>query len=370
MNELASVSLSSPALRGLDCVSSSGALSAFSPEQVALPKASMGILIDIENKAEQTRNEAIQASDEAKKLGVNLAKSGFMAKLGSLALSGAGLGVAIAATVLTGGAALPLVIVSGIGFTLAVADAGCAFADWREKAGGGEGLAMGGDAIGNGVNALLAKMGVNEGRALWWSKVASVSSRVALTVGTLWCSVTALESLPVAGAIHIAHMAAKSVKPAVEGGKTLVQEGTSKKIKSLQKESQEGMLSAKSFDTKGEQIKGLKAKQALNGLQGRLDNSELQAENALFDALMRTKQSDLHRKNNAVLKDELAEQKGLTNNMQTELTKITGLFNESKEKLNDSKEELKAALNTLKALQLQLDLSQSANITRSRGGTI
>lgn len=87
MNELSQVSLSSPSLRGLDLVSSSkalpkGELFRFNPDQVPLPSANSGLTGDISTKVQQTRDEATLADTEAKKLGVDIAKSGFFCEIG------------------------------------------------------------------------------------------------------------------------------------------------------------------------------------------------------------------------------------------------------------------------------------------------
>lgn len=83
MNELTHVSLSSPTLSGLDLVSSARALlktqlGSFDPKQVPLSSEVDAKVTDIQSKAQLTRNEAKEAADEAKKVGVDLAKSGFL----------------------------------------------------------------------------------------------------------------------------------------------------------------------------------------------------------------------------------------------------------------------------------------------------
>lgn len=112
MNELTHVSLSSPTLSGLDLVSSARALlktqlGSFDPKQVPLSSEVDAKVTDIQSKAQLTRNEAKEAADEAKKVGVDLAKSGFFSKLASVAFAGIALGVSIAATILTGGQGFP-----------------------------------------------------------------------------------------------------------------------------------------------------------------------------------------------------------------------------------------------------------------------
>lgn len=111
-------------------------------------------------------------------------------------MAGVGLGLSIAATVLTGGAGIPVMAMSGVAFALVVSDAGCAFADWQNKAGGGNGLKMGSDALANAVYAMLNKMGMNDENATYWANTTSVILKTALTVSTLWCSATSAASVP------------------------------------------------------------------------------------------------------------------------------------------------------------------------------
>ncbi|WP_299005517.1 hypothetical protein [uncultured Shewanella sp.] len=141
-------------------------------------------------------NRSTELDQKAKDNGVDLAKKNFFKNLFSVALAGVGLGLSIAATVLTGGAGVPVMAASGVAFALTVADAGCAFADWRSKASGGEGLKMGTDAIGNAVFAMLDKMGMDDENANYWANTTSVVLKTALTVSTLWCSATSSASVP------------------------------------------------------------------------------------------------------------------------------------------------------------------------------
>ncbi|MPY23984.1 hypothetical protein [Shewanella sp. YLB-07] len=349
MNELAQVSLSSSSLRGLDLVSSSkalpkGELSRFNPRQVPLPSANSGLTGDISTKAQQTRDEATLADTEAKKLGVDIAKSGFFAKLGSLALTGVALGVSIAATVLTGGAGLPLLIASGVAFTLAVADAGCAFADWRSKAGGGEGLAMGGDAVANGVNALLGKMGVADDKAQWWGKAVSITSRVALTVGTLWSAIITPASLPgsIAGTVSMVNMARKSAGPVVTGIADLAKEAPTNKAAKLKSESQEKILSAKGLEANEHQFQVQQGRQEISELGSRLKESEANIKAALFDAEMRTKQSEQRQRNNNDLRSQLDNKDNKITDMEAQLMQLTEHFSRSKSELSDVMQQLKA----------------------------
>ncbi|MFS1562408.1 MAG: hypothetical protein ACL7AX_01105 [Candidatus Arsenophonus phytopathogenicus] len=82
---------------------------------------------------------------------------------------------------------MPLLIGSSITFGLAVADAGCAYANWHSQAKGGEGLKLGSDTIANAVYRLLNKAGMSSDSAENWSKYTSAFLRSGLVVGTL-CS--------------------------------------------------------------------------------------------------------------------------------------------------------------------------------------
>ncbi|WP_298775394.1 hypothetical protein [uncultured Shewanella sp.] len=137
-----------------------------------------------------------ELTQKAKDNGVELAKKNFFKALFNVALAGVGLGLSIAATVLTGGAGVPVMAMSGVAFALVVSDAGCAFADWRSKAGGGDGLKMGSDALANAVYTMLDKMGMNNEDATYWANTTSVVLKTALTVSTLWCSATSAASVP------------------------------------------------------------------------------------------------------------------------------------------------------------------------------
>ncbi|WP_299491674.1 hypothetical protein [uncultured Shewanella sp.] len=137
-----------------------------------------------------------ELDQKAKDNGVDLAKKNFFKALFNVALAGVGLGLSIAATVLTGGAGIPVMAMSGVAFALVVSDAGCAFADWRSKAGGGDGLKMGSDALANAVYAMLDKMGMNDENATYWANTTSVVLKTALTVSTLWCSAASAASVP------------------------------------------------------------------------------------------------------------------------------------------------------------------------------
>lgn len=67
----------------------------------------------------------------------------FFKELFNVAIAGVGLGLAIAATVISGGLGIPLTAAAGVAFALAVSDAGCAAANWYKAAHGEQGLRMG-----------------------------------------------------------------------------------------------------------------------------------------------------------------------------------------------------------------------------------
>lgn len=365
MNELTHVPLSSPTLSSLDLVSSARALlktqlGSFDPKQVPLSSEVDGKVTDIQSKAQLTRDEAKVAADEAKKVGVDLAKSGFFSKLASVAFAGIALGVSIAATILTGGAGVPLLIASSVAFTLAVADAGCAFADWRSKAAGGEGLAMGSDSIANALNILLSKMGVNDDRAQWWGKAVSISSRVALAVGTLWSAVVSPPSLPahIAGTVNMVNMARRSAEPVVEGVIGLVNHTSTKVLDKLKGTSQNKSFEAEVFSVKAYQLRQLQASaltqqgnMKLSEAQLALKESQANEKTAQFDAEIRMKQSERLRGTNQTLQQQLAEKEGLLLQSQNQFEQLQSRFDKSNIQLSGVMQQLQMLQQQLAELQ-------------------
>lgn len=365
MNELTHVPLSSPTLSSLDLVSSARALlktqlGSFDPKQVPLSSEVDGKVTDIQSKAQLTRDEAKVAADEAKKVGVDLAKSGFFSKLASVAFAGIALGVSIAATILTGGAGVPLLIASGVAFTLAVADAGCAFADWRSKAAGGEGLAMGSDSIANALNILLSKMGVNDDRAQWWGKAVSISSRVALAVGTLWSAVVSPPSLPahIAGTVNMVNMARRSAEPVVEGVIGLVNHTSTKVLDKLKGTSQNKSFEAEVSSVKAYQLRQLQASaltqqgnMKLSEAQLALKESQVIEKSAKFDAEIRMKQSERLRGTNQTLQQQLAEKEGLLLQSQNQFEQLQSRFDKSNVQLSGVMQQLQMLQQQLAELQ-------------------
>ncbi|MGI2049356.1 hypothetical protein [Shewanella oncorhynchi] len=365
MNELTHVPLSSPTLSSLDLVSSARALlktqlGSFDPKQVPLSSEVDGKVTDIQSKAQLTRDEAKVAADEAKKVGVDLAKSGFFSKLASVAFAGIALGVSIAATILTGGAGVPLLIASGVAFTLAVADAGCAFADWRSKAAGGEGLAMGSDSIANALNVMLSKMGVNDDRAQWWGKAVSISSRVALAVGTLWSAVVSPPSLPahIAGTVNMVNMARRSAEPVVEGVIGLVNHTSTKVLDKLKGTSQNKSFEAEVSSVKAYQLRQLQASaltqqgnMKLSEAQLALKESQANEKTAQFDAEIRMKQSERLRGTNQTLQQQLAEKEGLLLQSQNQFEQLQSRFDKSNVQLSGVMQQLQMLQQQLAELQ-------------------
>ncbi|NOH71594.1 hypothetical protein F0225_09635 [Vibrio pectenicida] len=131
---------------------------------------------------------------QAEKAGVDVAKSTFFKELFNVAIAGVGLGLAIAATVISGGLGIPLTAAAGVAFALAVSDAGCAAANWYKTSHGEEGLRMGTDTLSNVVYTLLEKMGVQDERAVFWARATSSTLRLGLTIGTLFASTVSVPS--------------------------------------------------------------------------------------------------------------------------------------------------------------------------------
>lgn len=135
-----------------------------------------------------------QLYKQAEKAGINVAKSTFFKELCNVAIAGMGLGLSIAATVISGGLGIPLTAAAGVAFALAVSDAGCAAANWYKAAHGEQGLKMGTDTISNLVHTLLDKMGMQDDRAQFWARGTSASLRLALTIGTLYVGTVSIPS--------------------------------------------------------------------------------------------------------------------------------------------------------------------------------
>ncbi|MCL9780669.1 hypothetical protein M9194_04360 [Vibrio sp. S4M6] len=185
----------------------------FAISQVPLvsPKEATQLWDDPLKKAQDKQTERInELQDKAKQAGIILAKRTFFKEIFNVGIATLGFGLSIAASVLTGGAGLPLAAASGVAFVLAVSDAGCAYMDWQDRKHGGEGLKMGSDSISNVVYQTLSKMGLRDSRAQWWAKATSVISRVGLTIGTLYSGTVHPASLT--GAVGSALATAKMVK--------------------------------------------------------------------------------------------------------------------------------------------------------------
>ncbi|HGJ5876269.1 MAG TPA: hypothetical protein ACHBX0_07570 [Arsenophonus sp.] len=144
--------------------------------------------LDLGPVIEQRINQSKQYYDQAKQQGIEIVKRSFFKELLNVGIAGGGLGLSLAATLLTGGATIPLLIVSSVTFGLAVADAGCAYVDWHSKAKGGEGLKLGADSIVNGICLFFNKVGMASGSAENWAKYTSALLRAGLAVSTLCTS--------------------------------------------------------------------------------------------------------------------------------------------------------------------------------------
>ncbi|MCL9783337.1 hypothetical protein M9194_18050 [Vibrio sp. S4M6] len=143
-------------------------------------------VVPLQKQANEALDKAEFSIIEAKKLGVDLAKKEFVGKMVSLGIATVALGLAIAATILTGGTGIPLVALASANFLLSVADVSCALYDWRSKANGGDGLSMEGDALANVVHLLATHLGASEETAQTWGRNVSVLSRLSLTLATIW----------------------------------------------------------------------------------------------------------------------------------------------------------------------------------------
>ena len=118
--------------------------------------------------------------EDAEKLaqacGVQIAKNQFIAKAMTLCAAVSGTSVlGYMTTRPEGDEITPALGVSLAGVGMAVCDTVCALYNWRSKVGGGKGLEMGGDGIGNGVFQLMRKCGIAPEKS---ERCASVVSKV------------------------------------------------------------------------------------------------------------------------------------------------------------------------------------------------
>ncbi|UCQ38682.1 protein EseG [Edwardsiella piscicida] len=163
---------------------------------------------------DQLRAQAQEAEQKAKACGVDMAKRSFVAKVLTLVAASAVLITAALITGLTAGAGVPLLALASIGFTIAVGDVACAAYDWNHKKNGGEGLAMGSDAIGNAIHWLGKVSGASDERARQVAAYGSLLARSAITVSTVAVS----GFLPVA-----APLALQTTIPALTLGRTMIE---------------------------------------------------------------------------------------------------------------------------------------------------
>lgn len=163
------------------------------------------------NELQQSADEATQ---KARQCGVDMAKRSFVAKVMTLVAASAVLVAAALVTGFTGGAGIPLLALAGVGFAMAVGDVVCAYKDWQSKKQGGEGLAMGGDALGNVIHWLGKRCGASDEKAKQIATYTSLLTRGALAVGTVAIG----GFLPVAAPAALAH-----AMPAITVGKVAVE---------------------------------------------------------------------------------------------------------------------------------------------------
>ncbi|MFM5540424.1 hypothetical protein ACET8U_22585 [Aeromonas veronii] len=140
-----------------------------------------------ENDIQQVRTRAQEAEQAANKCGVNVAKRTFFAKLLTLAAASAALVTAALITGFSGGAAIPLLALAGVGFTIAVGDAGCALKDWLNKKNGKEGLPSGADSLANILHAIATKLRMNPEKIHKFASYTSGATRAALILATVFC---------------------------------------------------------------------------------------------------------------------------------------------------------------------------------------
>ncbi|WP_312978126.1 protein EseG [Atlantibacter sp.] len=161
------------------------------PANRRLPADDMGIALrhtgpsGDELKASTLEEKAKVADSAAKQCGVDMAKRSFVAKVLTLVAASAVVVAAALVTGFTGGAGVPLLALAGVGFAMAVSDVACAYKDWQSKKQGGEGFAMGGDALGNAIHWLCKRCDASDEKAKQIANVLSLLTRGALAVGTV-----------------------------------------------------------------------------------------------------------------------------------------------------------------------------------------
>lgn len=107
--------------------------------------------------------------------GVDLARKTFMSRLLGASLSAMFLGVAVALTVATGGAAAPVLAIAALRFISVAADAACAYKCWRDACDAQAGrpvsrpLPMRASAVGNLVYAVAIHRGYTPEEATRWA---------------------------------------------------------------------------------------------------------------------------------------------------------------------------------------------------------
>ena len=158
----------------------------FDVNQVHLPSGS-SCEVEPQYQFEHTTSRAQKKYSIAQQQGVDLAEKGFCVRLAAFAFATFGIGLAALSIVFSGGTALPIgiAVVAGVVAILLVTDTISAYVDWRMRLNGGEGLPLGADSLGNFLNWIFQKVGVNKESAFKWARRISIPNRVVFTVANL-----------------------------------------------------------------------------------------------------------------------------------------------------------------------------------------
>ncbi|MCL1077178.1 hypothetical protein D5R81_01100 [Parashewanella spongiae] len=156
---------------------------AFDPKTVTLsPSETRSEQSRVEDKAEETLENAHISSDTAEKSGIKLKNREFYKTLAVAVGSGVLLGAGFIATVATAGAATPLLLLAATNMTVAVGDAVCAYKDLN---GNNRNLPMGSDSVGNVMYAVLKRAGVDSDKSLKVADRVSMFGRGLFALATI-----------------------------------------------------------------------------------------------------------------------------------------------------------------------------------------
>lgn len=167
--------------------------------------------------------------ETARRAGVDLARASFMAKLLGAAMNAVGVGVAAALTVVTGGAAAPMLAIASMRFLSAAADAGYACKLWRDARDAADGKPvgppppMGANALGNLFHAAFSCRPFDAAKAVDRATRAASFVQFGLAVSALAVGAAIVVPAPV---VHqVSRIVSSALLIAVFGRETQLMEG-------------------------------------------------------------------------------------------------------------------------------------------------